>query len=274
MALAVSKDTTTPEQVLKALNFKVEKEQAFTKDGKRIPGMVVVRQDNRVPLAWVGETYGLVPHSAVIEPMLDVLGKDFELKRTVVERDGRRVSVNILSKEEVSIAKGDNLRLKAEFINSLDRTQSFKLVVGAFRLLCSNGSGIFLDGHVLNIKEAHTKRVSDTINALNFKQALADTVSKFRDTVKLLKPMTEKKVKDDDAKKLIEEYVGRKSVDEIMALWTTGRGNNGDKTAWNLFNGASQYLTDAEGRALLPIASSLRTVKKTTGLLHALQSLN
>lgn len=274
MPLATSKETTDAQAVLKALNFKVEKEQAFTKDGKKIPGMVVVRQDTRTPLSWVGDSYGLVPHSVVIEPILASLGKEFELKKTVIERDGRRVSVGILGREEFAITKGDNLRLKAEFINSLDRTQSFKLVVGAFRLLCSNGSGIFLDGYTLDIRESHTKRVGEIINGLNFKTALGDIVGKFRDTIKQLKPLTERKVTDDDAKRLIDVYIGKKSVDEVLGLWTAGRGQSGEKTAWALFNGASQYLTDSEGKAILPIASSLRTIKKTTGLLQALKNLN
>lgn len=274
MALAVTKETKTARQVLEALAFEVRKEDAFTKDGKKIPGKVVVRQDNRAPLSWVGDSYGLVPHGDLINPVLKELKDDFELKQTIVERDGRRISVQLLSNADASIVSGDKLRLKVELINSLDRTQSLKAVVGAFRLSCLNGSGIFIGGATLNIKEAHTKKIADTLADGRFRDMFSGLVGKFKEAVKHISPLTSKQLKDDEAAKIIGEYVGKKSVDEIMGLWTKGRGQSGEKTAWGLFNGASQYLTDAEGNALLPISASLRTVRKTTELLQALKNLN
>lgn len=270
MALATTIETKSAKKTLEALSFKVQKEPAFTKDGKKIPGMVVVREDTRTPLSWVGDSYGLVPHHVVLEPLIEALGDDFELKHTIIEREGRRVRVDFMGKEELSVVRGDKLRFKGSFINSLDRTQSLKFHGGAFRLLCSNGMGVFLDGYSLNISEAHTKNLGATVAAIDFKKALGSVLTGFKEAVKMLQPLSEKKVDDKKAAELTEKFMGHKAAQEILSLWTTGRGVNGEKTAWNLLNGASQYMTDAEPNALLPVAASIRTYKKTTDMLHAL----
>jgi len=274
MALAQIVTTSSAKETLKALSFPVAKEDAYTSDGKKIPGKVVVRTDTRTPLSWCGESYGLVGHSTIIAPLLDALGDDFELKQTIIEREGRRVRVDVMSKEEFAVAKGDNIRLRVSFMNSLDRTSSYRLHCGLWRLLCSNGAGAFMDGYSMNIQEAHTKNLSDTVNGLDFGKALGKALVDFKAASKMLTGMAKQKVADDDAAKLIEKYIGKKGAAEVLGLWTTGRGINGDKSAWNLYNAASQYMTDLEGRALLPVAATMRTYKKTTGLLQGLSKLN
>lgn len=274
MALAQITETKKVQEVLKALSFKVEKEHAFTKDGKKIPGMVVVRQDTRTPLSWVGETYGLVPHSVVLEPMLEALGDDFVLQRTVIEREGRRVMIEFRSRQELSIVKGDNLQLRGTYVNSMDRTQSFNFMAGAFRQLCSNGSGVFLDGFKLNIRETHTKNIQKTVDAIDFKQNLGKVLVSFKEAVNTLKGLVGKKVGDEKkAADLVEKFVGKKSASEILGLWGTGRGQNGEKDAYNLFNAVSQHMTDREASALLPVAATVRTYKKTTAMLQTLIAL-
>jgi hypothetical protein len=156
----------------------------------------------------------------------------------------------------------------------MDRTQSFNFMAGAFRQLCSNGSGVFLDGYKLNIRETHTKNIGETVKALDFKENLTKVLSSFKEAVTVLKGLVGKKVGDEKkAADLVEKFVGKKSASEILGLWGTGRGQNGERDAYNLFNAVSQYMTDKESSALLPVAATVRTYKKTTNVLQALIAL-
>jgi len=273
MALAQVINTESVAAVLKSLSFPVAKEDAFTKDGQRIPGKVIVRTDTRKPLSWVGDTYGLIPHSTMLEPVLKEFADQFVIKRTVIEREGRRVEVDLLSKEQFSVIKGDAVRLKISMLNSLDRTQSFKYLAGAFRLKCSNGMGVFLEGASVRLTEAHTKLVEQRVNAGRLQEGISLLLKKFSEATANFKRLADTKVTDEQAQKLVESVVGKKSVEEVLKLWTEGRGQNGDKTAWALYNGVSQLLTDKEQVALLPVSASVRTFSKTTAMLRGLNLL-
>ncbi len=275
MALAETKETKNINEVLKTLDFKFEKRQACIEGTNiPIPGRVVCRVDTPkpIPIAWVGESYGLVPHGTILKPLLTGLGDEFDIKKTVIERHGRRVMVEALSKESWSVVRGDRVHMKLCFVNSLDRTSSLKLMFGAFRLLCSNGMGMFMNGYTMNIREPHTKLLEERVTSPTFQHNLGQLATGFKEGVKLLSQMAERKVDDKQAEKLISDIIGKKSVTEIMHLWTAGRGQNGDKTAWALYNGASQHLTDLEVKAILPVAAKVRTMKKTTALLRALNN--
>lgn len=268
----ITKETTSLADVLAELSFKVDKEPIQLLSGEKAPGCCVVRYDGKIkhPISWVGEDYGLVPHNQVLEPLLKHVGSEFDIKRCDIERFGRRVSVELLSKETFAVIKGDDIRMKMSFINSYDRTSSLKLMFGAFRLKCKNGMGSFLSGFVMNLREAHTKLIGDRVADPKFIEKLGGLTAKFKESVKVLTNLASKNVDDEQAKKFVEKFVGAKSVDEVLKLWTEGRGQNGDKTAWALYNGASQYLTDMEVKAKLPISAAYRTLKKTTQLLQAL----
>ena len=100
-------------------------------------------------------------------------------------------------------------------------------------------------------------------------------LSDLKDRVEFFKKIANKKITDENAKEIVAKYIGPKAAPEILNLWTAGRGQNGDKTLWALYNGATQYLTDKEKLAPLPVASAKRTYQKSAKLLGAIaKSLN
>ena len=151
-------------EVVSALNFPVSLQANMAKnaEGKVVRGIgqQVLREDKNVFIANVSDTYGLFQHGKVLEPVLAALdGMDFDVQTHKMDHEGRRVMVKMLSKQGWMVGEGDEVRLTLMLVNSYDRTEALKLMVGAFRIVCSNGLVVAHPAFAelnINIKMVHS----------------------------------------------------------------------------------------------------------------------
>jgi len=102
-----------------------------------IDGRVVDTTNDRV-ISEVSDRYTLVSNRSVIEPFVDTFGID-SLQSIRQYGAGRNYVYELLTGRELEITEGDVVKERIIVRNSYDKSKSFMIIFGAFRLLCLNG---------------------------------------------------------------------------------------------------------------------------------------
>lgn len=129
---------------MKTRFFEVEKQPIYMKDKRIIPNKsVTIRTDTKVPLGIVGFQYVIVDDNKLYEHFSTIASKlkmKYELKKRVELKGGSRTIMEIEFPDiKISVAKGDDLKLRLYLINTYDCTSTAKMSLGLYRLVCSNG---------------------------------------------------------------------------------------------------------------------------------------
>ena len=277
------------QQAIDRISFPVAKVPVFIQNnaGAYLKGVGcnIVRTDTNKAISQVSDTYGLIPHGDALTPILAALdGMGFDLKQTLVEGDGRRVMVKALSQKSWTVGNlkdgsSDDIRMTLLLSNSYDRTQSLKIMVGAFRLVCSNGMIIeheaFKD---LNIKvrvihsQNQTKKL-DLVAIGNQVAKLYMAMDKQVDTWMRMKNTEVKASALDSIKlKVLEPIIGERNLDKVVNLAYTGKGQDGRLTLWNLLNGMTEHYTSRVEKSKTPISATLNANRKNVQFMVALNN--
>jgi len=274
----------TFKEAVAELNFPVTlRPNLFTSEGPqngtvlRGIGQQVYRQDKNLAIANVSDTYGLVPHGAALQPVLQALdGLDFDLQAVKMDHDGRRVMVKAISRQGWTIAEGDEVRLTLMFINSYDRTDALKLMLGAYRLVCSNGLVVAHPAFkALNIerKVVHTQnavKVYDAAGLVNNVAGLYAAMERQAETWRKMKQTAINKAALESLKeKVLLPIVGKRAVEVIADAALTGKGQDGNLNAWSFYQGFTEVLTGKMEKSKTPVAAEARFQKRTTDFLTA-----
>ncbi len=124
---------------------------------------VIVRKPHQedphyLPVAVVSKDYRLVPHREVLSVAINAMKtNDIDPSTTqselVLSEYGERMSLSIFLPEQYAFDPGDGekLAMRLELFNSVDASSKFKVFIGWFRFVCSNGM-------VLGIKKSTFQR--------------------------------------------------------------------------------------------------------------------
>jgi hypothetical protein len=105
------------------------------------------REDHAfVPVGVVSKNYALVPHTAVLDVVMQALDKakiaaaDVKAEIKITEY-GERMALSLYLPDKYSFDPGDGnpMALRLECTNSVDGSTRFRALMGWFRLVCSNG---------------------------------------------------------------------------------------------------------------------------------------
>lgn len=299
---------TTVADVVKALNFPVIlKPNTVTNNAGKVVrgiGQQVYRTDKSdKSIANVSDTYGLVPHGDALMPALQALdGLDFKVQALKADHDGRRVMVKMISKQGWVIGKlpkgqtildhgngiiadrnlapdDDEVRLTLMLINSYDRTDALKVMVGAYRMICSNGlvvSHPAFSNLNINIKVIHSQNNvkaagADIANIGNKVAMLYGAMEQQMEQWKRMKQMhINKKALEALKEKVLEPIIGRRAVEVVAEKALTGKGQDGTLSAWSLYQGLTEVLTEKSEKSKTPVAAEGRRMAKTLDFLSAL----
>lgn len=112
---------------------------------------IIVRKPYRedphpVPVGLVSKDYRLIPHREVLDVTIDALKEnDIDPAQTISElgitQFGERMGLSIYLPEKYNFDPGDGheLAMRLEVFNSVEGSCRFKVFVGWFRFVCSNG---------------------------------------------------------------------------------------------------------------------------------------
>jgi len=290
------------DEVVEALSFPVSKRPNMIQDAKgnmvRGVGCNVWREDRNVGIANVSDTYGLIPHAASLKPVLAALdGMGFDLKAHYMDHDGRRVMVKALSQQSWSIGKlpngqtindhggllkgtdltDDRVKLTLLLSNAYDRTQALKVMVGAFRIVCSNGLVVehpAFKGLNINLKVVHSQNQTkklDFVKLGNQVAALYAAMEQQAETWRKMKATTfSKKALESIKLNVLAPVVGERNLDKVTELVTGGQGQDGSLTLWALYNGVTEHYTAQAEKSKTPVSAHGNLTRKATDFLARL----
>jgi hypothetical protein len=291
-------------EVINALNFPVSLRANMAEDVNgwmvRGLGQQVLREDRNVFIADVSDGYGLVQHGASLAPVLQVLdGLDFILKAVKMDHDGKTVMVKAHSRQSWAIGKlpngqvindhggllkgtdltDDRVVLVLEFSNSYDRTKALSLSLGAYRVICSNGmvaSHPAFDTLNIERKVVHSinaVKVFDPSSLVNNVAALYAAMEKQAEAWRMMK-QTRYAITALEAlkEKVLLPIVGKRAVDAVAEAALHGKGQDGTLTAWALYNGLTEVLTEKAEKSKTPVAAETRFRNKNFEFLTALHA--
>lgn len=236
------KSNRTTVKTLGAIDFKTISEPVYDIKGTKIEGYQrIMRPDIGATLSIMSDKYQLVEHREAMAPAVEALGLEgWTIGSSHVERQGASAFVQLEKRDTGIKVVGQQVGLRIMMRNTYDGTTSLRLSFGSLVLICSNGcvvpgkGGIGFDAH-------HTGDIRDRLGLLTAKvrkiesglgEKMIDAYSKLDAPVPI-----------EIGREIVKRVMGERKMDQPLRYWTHGIGRNGERTAWNLYNGITQDLT-------------------------------
>lgn len=241
VAIAEKEKTFTSLGNLKALDFDAVLTPVYDQSGHEIPGYRrVFREDRDETLSIVSDQYKLVQHKDALQPAVALLhGEGWGVKASRVERNGASAFVELERRDKTVTIVGQQVGERLMLRNSYDKSSSLSFTLGAIVLICGNGAvaprgKVGFSGHHVGDLDGNFK---------NFLSTLGKIEKEFATHLLNYYEGMDKRVPEDIGREIVRRSLGERQEQHIRNLWTRGIGRSGDHTAWDLYNGVTQYLT-------------------------------
>jgi len=127
----------------------------------------------------VSNDYRIITHEQAIEQVQSIIEKTedlggYDLKVHFYNDGGRMRCTFTFPRIAAEIRRGDLVNLQLHLSNSYDVTWPFMVVLGAFRLVCTNG--LVVGKKILQIKKRHVFELDD----LNIEQTITFATDRFQ----------------------------------------------------------------------------------------------
>ena len=215
----------------------------------RVPSHKAIVDSEGNPIAVVGNKYKLVQNSDIVpqfEVALKQSGLDLSgiVRKVSTSHNGARTVVRYrLPAHTIQIGKAsdDVVNLELSLLNSYDGTWSFRTMVGAFRMLCTNG--MVIGKNFAHFYGKHTKNLDPQQAIMNVRHA-AQT---YLENAEVWKVMAGREITIDEALGFFEGVAG--GNDNVMYKYLTDAhmkyvGEMGS-TVWAVFNCLTDWSTHA-----------------------------
>jgi len=169
--------------------FPVEFQPIKTEQGLSIPSkFALVRSDTKDVLSVVTDKYKLLKHEDVIDSFRNALHGIGADEKIVLKTNGAQLFATYKLNEEFEVAKNDKLNMQFIVRNSYNYTSSLQIILGAFRLVCSNG--MIVGKQFISFSQRHIGE-----NTLIDKKVLGETIDKLTLDFKSSLPQISKMIK-------------------------------------------------------------------------------
>jgi phage/plasmid-like protein (TIGR03299 family) len=227
-------------------------------NGKVIENMkVIYRSDNGNQIGVVGQNYGVIQNTEAFAFFNEICKKNGATIVKVNEyHGGSLIHLEAMVKNlTTEVRKGDEIGFRFNLYNSFDGLHKALVNFSVLRLVCLNGAVSDVKKESIAIK--HTKNASARLDeAIRVWSGGAEWYESFIESAKILnQKMVDKKMVDSFLNGLFgdsDSGVNTRKKEMVESLFVSGKGNQG-KTAWDLYNGATEYVDhyskkDAEDR--------------------------
>jgi len=246
-------DEKSIDEVLESanINFIAEQSELISQTGiTSKTHKMIFRSDNNTELGIVGKKYQPIQNSNAFA-VADVLN---EQEGTVYDKissfdNGGTNIITLKYPKTTLINVNDEVQSKINIVNGFDGKTALRVDFMVERLVCTNGLRAVVPAEN-SIKLKHTDKIESKYN-----QALmiiAKGINFFDEFGIKAKELTEKSVDALMVDRFLEEMFGTSkrsetNKDQVKELFQYGKGNNGD-TAWDLYNGLTEYYDHYYGK--------------------------
>lgn len=200
----------------------------------------VVRQDNGAVLGVVSDKYQLLKHADVIDSFRTALdGVDYDEKIQVAKGGAQLFATYRLNGVKLEVAKGDLVSLQFIVKNSYDGTNALQIMLGAYRLVCTNGMVVgkqffsFSQKHFGNDVSVKIETIREKVGMLR---------SQFGDTLPHLQEMSRTSMLGLSNEE-IEKKIGAKLPKYLIEEVKTRFSEDGDHTLWGFYNAMTSAIS-------------------------------
>ena len=228
----------------KSIDFKVERQDLFTKSGIAVDKQAIVRTDLNTVLGVVSPDYFIVTHKEALDKATSVVEQfeDLKLENIATTKGGSRMYAMYQSQKEYIIGnldtgKPDNIKLRLTLNNSYDGSLKYGFTIGAYRLVCKNGLRTGQD--IFAVKQKHTAGLIVD----NIMRSAREAVRYFHDKViPGWKIMNQKEIVVSDVLKQLEESLPDRLFKEVSERVEQKK----KSTLWELYNDFTEVVTHEE----------------------------
>jgi phage/plasmid-like protein (TIGR03299 family) len=247
---------------LSGLNWTVELEPMFLKDGRKVEcRQASLRSTDRSILGTVGPRYNPLQNDKAFEffrPFLET--KSAALHTAGSLDEGRRVWILAkLALDSSDIVPGDSVDKFLLLSNSHDGTLAVRVGFTPVRVVCSNTLAMAHSSEASKlIRIRHHKSVEKTLEEVRDVMNVAN--AEFEATAEQYRALAKRQINREDLEKYIKIVLGvdeeeiktrtRNTIDGIINLFETGKGANipGVRgTYWGAYNSLTEWLTWERG---------------------------
>ena len=201
----------------------------------------VQRTDNRAVLGVVSDKYKILRHELVVDGFREALkdGQRFEECIKVTKGGAHMFATYSFPDLTIRVRGGDDIALQFTVKNSYDGGNSLSIVLGAFRLVCSNG--MIIGKKFLGFRWKHVGEAEVDVEAI---RAKVQTLSaSFQDSLPMMQLMASTQVSGEIGEKELFDgktvpfpaYLLKAAAEE----WRRA----GDPTYWGYYNSLTWAIT-------------------------------
>lgn len=225
------------------LLFPVHEEAVLTKDGKKQPFKQIVRSDTDETIAVHTEQYQLVPNNVILEqvdPVMDYFGgriikaENFSNRRFYVQYELPEHGFHVSNSD----TNDDIIHPRLVLTNSYDGMLMFRFMLGAYRLVCSNGM-------VIPVKETHNighrhKNENIEISSISedVETGVNELIAEFNKNTQVFEVLAGKK-SNEYVFNAVHQLLGPQAEDDLLNAY----GREGHETLWNVYNAGTRVIT-------------------------------
>jgi hypothetical protein len=228
-------------------DFPVALEPIFSV-GNEIPNKkAVIRCDTKMPLGIVSSQYQLLKHSDVIESFRSALSDQEHTEKIQLAKNGAQMFTTYkLSAVQYEVQKGDMVALQFVVKNSYDGTNALQIMLGAFRLVCTNG--MVIGKQFFSYSQKHIGTGDGVVNGETIRTKVGSLVKQFEQVVPKLQEMSRyQMVQADDilfSPDLFDNnWEGMKLPAYIVREAQLVYRQDNDHTLWGYYNAFTKVIT-------------------------------
>lgn len=232
------KKTWTASEILKQLDFKVSPQRVYTEDGTEIPDrLALMRQDTKQMLGMVSKRYKMTHPKDSFEAAHEAVKKQFgsnsfKITGFQLPHGGARSYVQFDIDNGLEVVPKDTVLPRLTMTDSFDGVLKYGFILGAFRVVCSNGMRVGTD--MFSISKKHF-----SIEISEVSLAIQKGMTQLTEhALPMWGKMTQTQLtRDTFLQRCEDRLMPGKMIEEV-------RGSNAEVTnAWGMYNDFTAYLT-------------------------------
>lgn len=202
--------------------------------------VAVVRTDSNDALGIVSTKYELLKHEDVVNGFRKALADERFNETIKVAKNGAQLYATYsLPEHTVEIRPNDHVSLQFIVKNSYDGTNALHIILGAFRVVCTNG--MIIGKRFSAFTQKHIGSDAETVDAGKLKAKVETITAQFQKTLPMMQTMAATPATADP-----DELFNPKQLHIPKYLTTLAAGEYttaGDKSLWGFYNALTWAIT-------------------------------
>lgn len=201
--------------------------------------VIRVERTKHIPLGIVSTKYELLKHADVVNGFRRALGGEVFKEDIKLARNGAQLYATFsLPERRIEVSPGDEISLQFIVKNSYDGSNALQIMLGAFRLVCTNG--MMIGKKLFTFTQKHIGSEKG-IDAVKIREKVEMIAEQFEKSLPIMRQMVETPVTID-----ADELFDRKKIKlpkYLLEFAAKSYEENRDQSLWGFYNALTWAIT-------------------------------